>query len=114
MHRRVRSGQLPRNFADATTRSARKPTDAARSKEADMMGNSSAQIAVGEPYNEEVVRAFVVATMFWGVAAFTVGVFIAFQLAFPQLSFGLEWTTFGRLRPLHTSAAIFAFGGNAL
>jgi cytochrome c oxidase cbb3-type subunit I len=65
-------------------------------------------------YNYAVVRLFTIATMFWGVAAFLVGVFIAFQLAFPSLNLDLEWTTFGRLRPLHTSAAIFAFGGNAL
>ncbi|MGE0733715.1 MAG: cytochrome-c oxidase, cbb3-type subunit I [Alphaproteobacteria bacterium] len=65
-------------------------------------------------YNEQVVRHFVLATMFWGVAAFLVGVVIAFQLAFPILNLDLEWTTFGRLRPLHTSAAVFAFGGNAL
>jgi cytochrome c oxidase cbb3-type subunit 1 len=65
-------------------------------------------------YNEDVVRKFVVATMFWGVTAFLVGVVIAFQLAFPVLNLDLEWTTFGRLRPVHTSAAIFAFGGNAL
>ena len=65
-------------------------------------------------YNERIIRYFVIATMFWGVAAFVVGVLIALQLAFPVLNFGLEWTTFGRLRPVHTSAAIFAFGGNAL
>jgi cytochrome c oxidase cbb3-type subunit 1 len=65
-------------------------------------------------YNEEVVRKFAIATAFWGVVAFLAGVFIALQLAFPALNLGLEWTTFGRLRPLHTSAAIFAFGGNAL
>ena len=67
-----------------------------------------------EDYNEDVVRKFVIATAFWGVVAFLAGVFIALQLAFPALNLGLEWTTFGRLRPLHTSAAIFAFGGNAL
>ena len=65
-------------------------------------------------YNEEVIRLFVIATSFWGVVAFAMGTFIAFQLAFPILNLGLEWTTFGRLRPVHTSAAIFAFGGNAL
>ncbi len=65
-------------------------------------------------YNEEVVRKFTLATIFWGVVAFTVGVVIALQLAFPELNLGLPWTTFGRLRPVHTSAAIFAFGGNAL
>ncbi|HEX6979509.1 MAG TPA: cytochrome-c oxidase, cbb3-type subunit I [Alphaproteobacteria bacterium] len=68
----------------------------------------------GEAYVEDVVRAFVVATVFWGVVAFAAGVYVALQLAFPALNLGLEWTTFGRLRPVHTSAAIFAFGGNAL
>lgn len=65
-------------------------------------------------YHERVVKLFVIATVFWGVAAFAAGVFIALQLAFPVLNLDLPWTTFGRLRPLHTSAAIFAFGGNAL
>ena len=60
------------------------------------------------------MRAFTIATLFWGVVAFAMGTFIALQLAFPVLNLGLEWTTFGRLRPVHTSAAIFAFGGNAL
>ena len=54
------------------------------------------------------------AAVFWGIAGFTVGVLIAFQLSFPVLNFDLPWTTFGRLRPLHTSAVIFAFGGNVL
>ncbi|HJQ59205.1 MAG TPA: cytochrome-c oxidase, cbb3-type subunit I [Vineibacter sp.] len=67
-----------------------------------------------ETYVEDVTRAFVIAICFWGVVAFTAGVFIALQLAFPALNLGLEWTTFGRLRPVHTSAAIFAFGGNAM
>src|SRR3954466_8824396 len=66
------------------------------------------------PYNEDVVRAFVIATMFWGIAAFTLGVYLALELAFPAFNLGLEWFSFGRLRPAHTSAAIFAFGGNAL
>ncbi len=65
-------------------------------------------------YNEQVVRLFVIATAFWGIVAFSAGVFIALQLAFPVFNLGLEWTSFGRLRPVHTSAAIFAFGGNAL
>src|SRR3954470_7932100 len=65
-------------------------------------------------YVEDVVRASMVLTMFWGIAAFTVGVVIAAQLVWPQLSFDSEYLTFGRLRPLHTSAAIFAFGGTAL
>ena len=65
-------------------------------------------------YDEDVVRLFVIATVFWGVVAFLAGTYIAFQLAFPTLNLGLEYTTFGRLRPLHTSAAVFAFGGSAL
>lgn len=65
-------------------------------------------------YNEAVIRQFTVATVFWGVVGFSVGVLIALQLAFPVLNFGLEWFSFGRLRPVHTSAVIFAFGGNAL
>jgi cytochrome c oxidase cbb3-type subunit 1 len=74
------------------------------------------KIAAATPaaYNDDVIRAFTIATMFWGVVAFLVGVVIALQLAFPALNLGLEWTSFGRLRPVHTSAAIFAFGGNAL
>jgi cytochrome c oxidase cbb3-type subunit I len=69
-----------------------------------------------DQYFDSVVRAGVIATAFWGVVGFLVGVVIAFQLAFPQLN--PEWAqgmlNFGRLRPLHTSAVIFAFGGNAL
>ena len=65
-------------------------------------------------YVEAPIRAFTIATVFWGLAAFAAGVYIALQLAFPALNLGLEYTTFGRLRPLHTSAVIFAFGGNAL
>ncbi|MGR3567287.1 MAG: cbb3-type cytochrome c oxidase subunit I, partial [Pseudooceanicola nanhaiensis] len=67
-------------------------------------------------YMDGVIRAGVIATALWGVVGFLVGVVIAFQLAFPALNF--EWLqghgNFGRLRPLHTSAVIFAFGGNAL
>ncbi len=65
-------------------------------------------------YMDGVIRAGVIATAFWGLAGFLVGTYIAFQLAFPVLNLDLPWTTFGRLRPLHTSAVIFAFGGNAL
>ncbi|VAW12320.1 Cytochrome c oxidase (cbb3-type) subunit CcoN [hydrothermal vent metagenome] len=68
----------------------------------------------GTGYLDGVVRAGTIATMFWGLAGFLVGVYIAFQLAFPVLNFDLQWISFGRLRPLHTSAVIFAFGGNAL
>jgi len=65
-------------------------------------------------YMDDVIRAGVIATAVWGVVGFLAGVYIAFQLAFPALNWDLPWTSFGRLRPLHTSAVIFAFGGNAL
>jgi cytochrome c oxidase cbb3-type subunit 1 len=65
-------------------------------------------------YDDDVIRWGVIATVFWGMAGFLVGLVIALQLALPVLNLGLEWTAFGRLRPLHTSAVIFAFGGNAL
>lgn len=65
-------------------------------------------------YNDRVVRQFVVASAFWGVVAMLAGVLIAGQMAFYQLNFGTPWLTFGRLRPLHTNAAIFAFVGNMI
>ncbi|WP_339488357.1 cytochrome-c oxidase, cbb3-type subunit I [Pseudomonas sp. EL_65y_Pfl2_R95] len=65
-------------------------------------------------YNYKVVRQFAVMTVIWGVIGMGLGVFIASQLVWPELNLGLEWTTFGRLRPLHTNAVIFAFGGCAL
>jgi cytochrome c oxidase cbb3-type subunit 1 len=65
-------------------------------------------------YDDDPIRWGVIATVFWGLAGFLVGLFIALQLAFPALNLGNEYTSFGRLRPLHTSAVIFAFGGNAL
>lgn len=68
----------------------------------------------GIQYMDGPIRVATIAAIFWGIAGFTVGCLIAFQLAFPVLNFDLQWTSFGRLRPLHTSAVIFAFGGNAL
>jgi cytochrome c oxidase cbb3-type subunit 1 len=67
-------------------------------------------------YENGVVKAGVIASMFWAVAGLLVGVVIALQLAFPNIFYFPEagWTNFGRLRPLHTSAVIFAFGGNVL
>ena len=65
-------------------------------------------------YDDAIVRMFVVATMVWGLVATLAGVFIAVQLAFPAANLGVEWLSFGRLRPLHTNAAIFAFAGNAI
>ena len=65
-------------------------------------------------YDDAIVRKFVIATIVWGFVGLLVGVIIAFQLSSWQLNFGLPWLTFGRLRPLHTNAAIFAFAGNAI
>ncbi len=65
-------------------------------------------------YNYKVVRQFAVMTVIWGIVGMTVGVFIAAQLVWPDLTFGIEWLSYGRLRPLHTNAVIFAFGGCAL
>jgi cytochrome c oxidase cbb3-type subunit 1 len=67
-------------------------------------------------YADNVVKAGVIASMFWGIAGMTVGLIAALQLSFPHLFYfpDLPFTNFGRIRPLHTSAVIFAFGGNAL
>ncbi|TYL91500.1 cytochrome-c oxidase, cbb3-type subunit I [Bradyrhizobium rifense] len=69
----------------------------------------------GRPnYNMGPIKFSSFMAMFWGIAGFLVGLIIASQLAWPALNFDLPWTSFGRLRPLHTSAVIFAFGGNVL
>ena len=67
-----------------------------------------------QSYNYKVVKQFAVATVVWGVVGMLVGVIIAAQLAWPALNFDIPWLTYGRLRPLHTNAVIFAFGGCAL
>ena len=67
-----------------------------------------------ETYNDTVVRQFAVMTIVWGIVGMLVGVVIAAQLAWPALNFDIPWLTYGRLRPLHTNAVIFAFGGSAL
>ena len=64
-------------------------------------------------YNESIVKKFTIASVFWAIVGFLVGLYIALQMAFPWLNFE-PYFTFGRLRPLHTSAVIFAFGGNVL
>jgi cytochrome c oxidase cbb3-type subunit I len=64
-------------------------------------------------YNYKVVRQFAIMTVIWGVIGMGLGVFIAAQLVWPELNLNLPWTSFGRLRPLHTNAVIFAFGGCA-
>jgi len=65
-------------------------------------------------YDNRIVRNFAYATMIWGVVGMLVGLLIAFQIYLPVLNFGLPYTTFSRLRPLHTNAVIFAFVGNAM
>ncbi len=65
-------------------------------------------------YNENVVRQFALMTVVWGVVGMAVGVLIAAQLIWPALNFDVPWLSYGRLRPLHTNAVIFAFGGSAL
>jgi len=67
-----------------------------------------------ETYNYKVVRQFAVMTVIWGIVGMSVGVLIAAQMAWPALNFDIPWLTFSRLRPLHTNAVIFAFGGCAL
>ena len=65
-------------------------------------------------YDNKTVKYFILATMIWGAVAILVGLVISLQMAFPALNFGLEYTSFGRTRPLHTNAVIFAFIGNAM
>ena len=70
--------------------------------------------SVDHEYEITIVRLFTLMAVFWGIIGMTVGVFIASQLAWPALNFDTSWLSFGRLRPLHTNAVIFAFGGSAL
>lgn len=65
-------------------------------------------------YNDRVVRQFAVMTVVWGIVGMLVGVWIAAQLIWPNMSMEIPWLSYGRLRPLHTNAVIFAFGGSAL
>ncbi len=69
---------------------------------------------VNATYNDRVVRQFALMTLVWGIVGMSVGVLIAAQLLFPALNFDTPWLSYGRLRPLHTNAVIFAFGGSAL
>lgn len=65
-------------------------------------------------YDNKIVRLFLYATVFWGVTGMLVGLLVAFQFVFPEANLGLPYTTFGRVRPLHTNAVIFAFVGNGI
>src|SRR5476649_1293019 len=70
--------------------------------------------SISTAYNYKVVRQFAIMTVVWGIVGMGLGVFLAAQLVWPALNFDLPWTSFGRLRPLHTNAVIFTFGGCAL
>ncbi len=70
--------------------------------------------AATQIYNDRVVRQFALMTVVWGVVGMLVGTLLAAQLLWPALNFDIPWLTFSRLRPLHTNAVIFAFGGSAL
>ena len=72
------------------------------------------QPEISPTYNYKVVRQFAIMTVVWGVVGMLVGVLIAAELIWPDMTFGIPWLSFGRLRPLHTNAVIFAFGGCAL
>ena len=73
------------------------------------------QVIDGKPnYNYGPIKFTSVIALFWGIAGFLVGLYIALELAYPAFNLDLPWISFGRLRPLHTSAVIFAFGGNVL
>src|SRR5690606_27662960 len=65
-------------------------------------------------YDNKIVKKFLYATMFWGIVGMSVGLLLAFMFLFPNLTDGISWLSFGRLRPLHTNAVIFAFVGNAI
>lgn len=79
-----------------------------------MQDHSTENSTAISTYNDKVVRQFSIMAVIWGVVGMLVGVIIAAQLVWPELNLGLPWTSFGRLRPLHTNAVIFAFGGCTL
>ena len=65
-------------------------------------------------YDNQIVKMFAIATSLWALVGMLVGIIIAIQMYIPELNLGIQYTTFGRLRPLHTNAVIFAFVGNAI
>ena len=82
---------------------------------ADVVGTAPVpQAAAVATYNDKVVRQFTIMTVVWGIVGMAVGGLIAAQLIWPDLTAGIPWLSYGRLRPLHTNAVIFAFGGSAL
>ncbi|WP_395699973.1 cytochrome-c oxidase, cbb3-type subunit I [Aquabacterium sp.] len=78
------------------------------------MATSTTPTSAAPVYDDWPVRAFALVAVLWGIVGMLVGVIIAAQLAWPELGFGIPWLSYGRLRPLHTNAVIFAFGGCAL
>ena len=80
------------------------------------MSNEAAPglVADDTSYNDTVVRHFALMTIVWGIVGMLVGVILAAQLIWPDLTYGIPFLSYGRLRPLHTNAVIFAFGGSAL
>ena len=79
-----------------------------------MATSSVAAAGSADQYNYDIVRRFTIMTLVWGAIGMFVGVYIASELAFPFLNFDNPYITFGRLRPVHTGAVIFGFGGSAL
>ena len=70
-------------------------------------------VSIGDTYNDKLVRQFAIMTVVWGIVGMVVGVLIAAQRYWPALNFDIPWRNYSRLRPLHTNAVIFAFGGCA-
>jgi cytochrome c oxidase cbb3-type subunit I/II len=79
-----------------------------------MQGGSESMAVERFAYDDAIVRKFVAASLLWGAVGMLVGLWLALEMAFPQLNLGIPWLSFGRLRPLHTNAVIFAFAGNAI
>ena len=78
------------------------------------MNDCAAIASKADTFNYKIVRQFALMTVVWAIVGMAVGVLLAAQLIWPQLNFDTAWLTYGRLRPLHTNAVIFAFGGSAL
>src|SRR4051794_18298694 len=78
----------------------------------DVLSSPNSKVRI--EYDDQTVRSFLIASVAWGIVGMLVGVFIALQLAFWQVNLNTSWLTFGRLRPLHTNAVIFAFVGNMM
>ena len=67
-----------------------------------------------EKYDDSIIKVFTLASLFWGVVAMFIGIWIALELTYPAFNLNLPWTSFGRIRPIHTTGIIFGFGGNVL